>query len=74
MSEQDEIVVDLSRLTLGDFATLDSWSWGRVPFDEALPLLQKTVINGVVLADLPMMRLREVVTTLREAIRKLPGN
>ncbi|MFA4973453.1 MAG: hypothetical protein WC683_12615 [bacterium] len=74
MTEQDEIVVDLSRLTLGDFATLDAWSWGKVAFDDALPLMQKAVSNGAVLADQPMARLREITLMIREAIRKLPGN
>jgi hypothetical protein len=77
MSEQEkapEIVFDLRRLTLADYAALDEWAFGRAPFADALPVMQKAVANGVELGGLGLPMLRPVVQQIKAAVRDLPGN
>lgn len=76
MSEQDapELVIDLKRLTFKDYAMLDEWAFGRAPFSDALPAMQKAVANGVDLGELHLDLLRPVVQRIKAAVRDLPGN
>ena len=74
MTELDEIVVDLRQLTLGDFAMLDNWAFGKISFGDVLPIMQKAITNGVILSDQPMAQIRTVTEAFRDSIRKLPGN
>ena len=69
-----EIVVDMAQLTMGDFATLDDWAFGKTSFGDALPVMQKAVTNGVKLAELSMTEIRPVTALFRDAMRALPGN
>ena len=77
MSEQEnapEIVFDLRLMTLDDYAVMDDWAWGRVPFSDAVPVLKKIVANGVDLGAVPLPKLRGILQQVRAAVRDLPGN
>jgi hypothetical protein len=68
------IEIDLSLITLGEFAKLDAWAWGQAPFAQALPILQKAVVGGeTLLEDLPMDALKDLVVLFRKAMTSLPN-